>query len=503
MITRERELELMNEAIAEAKLSKAEDSRIHPKVGAILVNSDTGEILFRSHRGEDDNGGHAEYNIFEKAAKAGYDTSLTSLFVTLEPCTRRGKDKIPCAVRIVANKVQKVYIGTLDPNPHITGRGEMFLSNHVEVERFPNAQRKELSSINADFFAQHAHDHIPTVSPYAGNNIMSAFDIKLASQRDGLLQQSMDLISGTAGDILIFAGNLTWLRELQLCLVLAKRDGRSIRMLCEPSNSKESEPYRLIANHLGIDVCVPTQSFGVRGTLIADPNPTSMICIEKEPAIHGHLFRSPHDSNLLTGFHTLFNSLWSNENCQAGLKLSFTPIPSDKLINVLKNNVPAYAKANITLQTINIEGLARLPKALERFKIFRLHQLEVLQKKHNLPSAALIHGSPWPVKPPVVEIHEGTAVVVDGAHRVFSAFTRGQALIEALVVEGVSTPLPSKSFTSWDDVKIFNVKIEREQRYENFKPEHFRPIRHAFSLLAATDTPISSDTLSSVETIYA
>ncbi|OYW72033.1 MAG: hypothetical protein B7Z37_26025 [Verrucomicrobia bacterium 12-59-8] len=485
MITKERELELMNEVIKEAKLSKAEDGRIHPKVGAILVNSRTGEILFRSHRGENENGGHAEYNIFEKAAAAGYDASGTTLFVTLEPCTRRGEDKIPCAVRIVANKVQKIYIGTLDPNSHITGRGEMFLSSYLEVERFPNEQRKELTSINADFFAQHAHDHIPAVSPYAGNNIMSDFDIRLASQREGLLQQSMDLISGTTGDIYIFAGNLTWLRELQLCLVLAKLNGRSIRILCDPSPCKDSESYRSIAKHLGMDICVSKKPFGVRGTLIADTNPTSMISIEKDPAIHGHLFRSPHDSGLLKGFRLLFSTLWKTEDCQSGLDLTISAISEDELANALKTNVPAYEQTSITLETMEIETLERLPKSLERFKIFRLHQLEALKKDHNLPTAALIHGSPWPIKPPVIEIHHGKAIVVDGSHRVFSALSRGQTQIEALVVKGVSTPLPSKSFANWDDVQVLNTKIPREQRYENFHPEFFRPIRHAFSFLPA------------------
>lgn len=91
-------LSLMREAIAEANKSKAEDGRNHPLVGAIVTDDD-GRILLRAHRGEDGGGGHAEYLIFQKAKKSKIDLSGKTLFVTLEPCTRRGPGKIPSRVR--------------------------------------------------------------------------------------------------------------------------------------------------------------------------------------------------------------------------------------------------------------------------------------------------------------------------------------------------------------------------------------------------------------------
>jgi hypothetical protein len=122
---------------------------------------------------------------------------------------------------------------------------------------------------------------------------------------------------------------------------------------------------------------------------------------------------------------------------------------------------------------------------LERFKLFRLNQLAALREKHHFPSAAVIEGSPWPIKPPVIEVgKDGKLVVVDGAHRAFAAYSRGAKELQALVVEGASMPLPATPTFGWDSVRILTQKVPRAERYNDFKPEFFRPIRAAFATLS-------------------
>src|ERR1700694_2074978 len=141
-------LKLMREAISEAHKSQAEDGRNHPLVGAIITDDD-GKIFLRAHRGENGGGGHAEFLIFQKAQDEKIDLSDKTLFVTLEPCTRRGAGKIPCAVRVANSGIRRVYIGTIDPNPSICGRGELHLLNQgLEVERFPFSLARELLASN-------------------------------------------------------------------------------------------------------------------------------------------------------------------------------------------------------------------------------------------------------------------------------------------------------------------------------------------------------------------
>jgi pyrimidine deaminase RibD-like protein/SAM-dependent methyltransferase len=164
VLTQEVIKSLMRDAICEARESTAEDQGIHPKVGALIAKPD-GAILQRAHRGEEP-GSHAEFLCIKKARNAGQDLTGCLLFVTLEPCTARGPDKKACCSHILESGLQKVYIGMLDPNVAICGRGETRLRYHIEVERFPSDLIKEIEAINQDFINLHRDSHLSEVSLY-------------------------------------------------------------------------------------------------------------------------------------------------------------------------------------------------------------------------------------------------------------------------------------------------------------------------------------------------
>ncbi len=480
-----RKRELMIESIEEAKKSKAEDSRPHPKVGAILADAN-GKILYRSHRGEEVGGGHAEFHIFEKAKKDNCDLRDATLFVTLEPCTRRGKDKIPCAVRVAESGIKKIVIGTLDPNPHITGRGEIYLSfQNIEVDRFPGELARQLQKLNEAFFEQYRNAQIPAVSPYAGNASSDdsiTFRPALAGQREGILQQSMALISGTSRDIFIFAGDLSWLRELQISLVLAKHAGRQIKILCDPGATKHPEfAERLeIARHLGADVGVSAQTVPIRGTLVSpDTGEAAMMCVEREPTKHAVLFQAPHETGIIKAMEVFFQCAWKESHTHASFHPILQKIDPGQIAAALKKSVVQYVNAAVTVKEVNVAGLKPLATALERFKLFRLHQVALLQESFK-SECVVIRGSPWAIFPPVVEVlPNGEQIVIDGAHRVFAANQRGRESVQAVVVSGAMADLPAKPLASWDDVKLKTAKLPRDQRYRDYKPENFRLIRTA------------------------
>lgn len=171
MITEERKYELMKTTIRIAEKSKSEKGRISPKVGAVLVNAE-GEIVLDCYRGETGEGNHCEYGLLEKAKAANISTKDKILFVTLEPCVSRGKGKTPCAKRIVDAGIKEVYIGTLDPNPIITGKGELYLrAEKIVVNRYPNELVEELCILNNDFFEQHKTSYLPNNSLLVSKNI--------------------------------------------------------------------------------------------------------------------------------------------------------------------------------------------------------------------------------------------------------------------------------------------------------------------------------------------
>ncbi|WP_322412696.1 bifunctional diaminohydroxyphosphoribosylaminopyrimidine deaminase/5-amino-6-(5-phosphoribosylamino)uracil reductase RibD, partial [Clostridium perfringens] len=62
---------------------------------------------------------HAEVNAFSSLIE---ESKGATLYVTLEPCSHYGKTP-PCVDKIIENKIAKVVVGALDPNPLVAGRG--------------------------------------------------------------------------------------------------------------------------------------------------------------------------------------------------------------------------------------------------------------------------------------------------------------------------------------------------------------------------------------------
>ena len=104
--------------------------RPNPFVGAVVV-SKNGEIAgegFHQKAGE----AHAEVMAIHQALEVGARLDSCTLYVTLEPCSHTGKTP-PCTDLIIQHRIPKVVIGSLDPNPLVSG-AEILRKNGVVVE---------------------------------------------------------------------------------------------------------------------------------------------------------------------------------------------------------------------------------------------------------------------------------------------------------------------------------------------------------------------------------
>jgi pyrimidine deaminase RibD-like protein len=124
-----------------------------PKVGAIIVAA--GKIIGRGRRGTGISGDddHAEFmaigSVKDKALMAG-----ATLYTTLEPCTPnvRSRPLEACTQLILQHRFSKVFIGILDPNQAVTGRGLWALQDAgVDVELFPHTLAQQIRTLNAAF----------------------------------------------------------------------------------------------------------------------------------------------------------------------------------------------------------------------------------------------------------------------------------------------------------------------------------------------------------------
>lgn len=137
----------MEAALKEAK--KAYDKEEVP-VGAVIVKD--GKVIARAHNLKEikkDTTKHAEILAIQKASKKLNAWRLTDceMYVTLEPCSM-------CAGAIIASRIKKLYIGTMDLKTGACGSVLNLLDynfNHkVEVEK--GIMQKECEYILKDFF---------------------------------------------------------------------------------------------------------------------------------------------------------------------------------------------------------------------------------------------------------------------------------------------------------------------------------------------------------------
>ena len=141
----------------------------NPLVGAVIVKD--GEIIGEGYH-EICGGPHAEVNAFRFAKES---VEGATMYVTLEPCSHFGKTP-PCAQAVVDNKIARVVIGMLDPNPLVSGRGVKLLQEHgIEVESdFLSAELAQMNRVFLKF--------IQDKKPYVIMKTAMTLDGKISSR---------------------------------------------------------------------------------------------------------------------------------------------------------------------------------------------------------------------------------------------------------------------------------------------------------------------------------
>ena len=117
----------------------------NPLVGAVIVHN--GKIIGEGyHRSYGD--AHAEVNAVNSVKNCDL-LSKSVLYVNLEPCSHFGKTP-PCVDLIIENKIPKVVVGMLDPDPKVNGKGIEKLQN-AGIEVVVGVEEKKCRELNKIF----------------------------------------------------------------------------------------------------------------------------------------------------------------------------------------------------------------------------------------------------------------------------------------------------------------------------------------------------------------
>jgi pyrimidine deaminase RibD-like protein len=478
--------EAIQTAILEASRSVPEDVGPRPKVGAVAVSL-VDERRVSAHRGELE-GAHAEFSLIKKLRELSWDPREFALFTTLEPCVVRGASKTPCAERVLEAGFPQVFIGTLDPNPLITGRGELtLLYNGLQVERFSGEASRRLVSINEDFFRDFGAAYnlgedrataLPDRSWVAG--------ARKSSDRNRLLQATLDMVLTSQADIRILAGDLSWIRQAFVHLLRARLEGRRLTIVCFTGDARDkakSAEALDALGALGADVSEAAGPPPLRGTALwrsTDEEPGHALVIDAGSA---HLLSPQDDPGMLSLLHSLFSM--TQEGARPLERLANEPaliqVSNEELVSSLRRSVTQYESAHIEVERIDAVSTLPLTASLEWFKVSRLRLLEAIRAEWEISGAFRVEGSPWIAGPPVLERQaDGRLIVVDGTHRLYELQRKVPSEVEAIVVSRVSAPLPASPLKSWDEVRLSLTYLPRERRYANYRADQFRAISTAF-----------------------
>ena len=158
--------EYMKRALELARKGEGHTSP-NPMVGCVVVKD--GRIISEGYH-EKYGEFHAERNALTRCTE---DTTGADLYVTLEPCCHQGKTP-PCTDIIIEKKIARVFVGSMDSNPLMAGKGVQILRDHgIYVET--GILEEECLKLNEVFY-----HYITTKTPFVVMKYAMTLDGKIA-----------------------------------------------------------------------------------------------------------------------------------------------------------------------------------------------------------------------------------------------------------------------------------------------------------------------------------
>jgi len=210
---------LMNRAIEQAEQCRPIADRI-PKVGAVIAVGST--VIGMGHRGtgQPDDDDHAEMTALRKVADRA-ELAKATVYTTLEPCTPEVRsDPLTCCTELIRQaEVKRVFIGILDPNQGVRGKGLWELQERgIEVELFPPHLAKRIRVLNDRFIREQRRLGLCITNLSSGQTIRT-FD------KGGIYELEGTFLNPPGKDVFAFIGKdgKWWPQPYSLSLISDNR----------------------------------------------------------------------------------------------------------------------------------------------------------------------------------------------------------------------------------------------------------------------------------------
>ena len=242
--------EYMQRAIDLALLG-AGHTNPNPMVGAVIVKDE--RIVSEGYH-EKYGDLHAERNAL---SKCGWKAPGATMYVTLEPCCHHGKQP-PCTDAVIESGVSKVFIGSRDPNPLVSGKGVQLLRD-AGIEVVTDFMREECDAINPVFF-----HYISTGLPYVISKYAMTMDGKIATRTGASkwitgedARQRVQEDRGRYAGIMVGIGTVLADDPLLTCRIPGKNN--PVRIICD-TNLRIPEDSQIVKTAKDVKTIIATGS---------------------------------------------------------------------------------------------------------------------------------------------------------------------------------------------------------------------------------------------------
>jgi hypothetical protein len=157
----------------------------------------------------------------------------------------------------------------------------------------------------------------------------------------------------------------------------------------------------------------------------------------------------------------------------------------DLFLNCIASLLRFHSSATYEVAPVTIGDLRPLCKFVSPSRIAEAATLEAIFRASELalfePAVLMFPGGlAQLIAPPVVELRPEGMILCDGMHRVFLMRSRQYREVTALLVNGVTLPLPGRP-GNWADVRVSGQEHTLEEKFTEFNVAGFTGYTRVFN----------------------